>query len=139
MTKSRTIATFEAKCADCGEVFAAPCLGDFTYGQFLLFGIQGTVFRYLDAIDCPIFELAASVMLRNSDKHVCDVVASVADLADGQRMTAKQICPKCHSDHWARWDGRRMGEVVIPDATFDAFNRLSDEMKRKRLLEFESE
>lgn len=49
------IGFFEAKCADCGSIFAKPELGDFAYGQFLFTGERGTVYAYFDAIDHPVW------------------------------------------------------------------------------------
>jgi len=133
----RSIATFEATCADCRETFPAPLLGDFSYGQFLLYGRRGTAYAYLDAPGHPIWELADSVIQSRDGEPILRALAAVADPVDGQPLGTDRVCPLCHSRRdWESWPGPRVGSVEIPPVTFAAFDRLADEEKRRLLRKY---
>ena len=130
----RSVATFEARCADCGNTFPAPLLGDFSYGEFLLFGRDGTAYAYLNALNHPMWELADSVIQPADGDAIVRALAAVADPVAGQALCPRHVCPACHSQgEWESWPGRRVGSVDIPTVTFVVFSRLPEEEKRRLL------
>jgi hypothetical protein len=126
------IGLFEASCADCGNLFGKPELGEFAYGQFLFTGERGSVYAYFEGIDHPVWvRLEASApLLRDRTEQGRAVQAACAYFADPvaeQRLQNQHVCPNCLSHNLATWGGRKRGEAEIPVASFSRFLSLSEE------------
>ena len=132
-SKLRSVALFEAKCGACRQVFGAPSLGDFAYGQFLLFGERGSAYAYLDAIDHPVWMLIAAEIPPSNGDQILRITAALADRVQEQAFVPDQVCPECCSSQWESWEGKRVGDIEIGDATFVAFHSLSDRVRRRRI------
>lgn len=129
------VATFEAKCQSCGNVFPSPQLSDFAYGEFLLTGTDGTVHAHLVAIDNEAWAVADPVVPNGDVDTLQEVVARLADPVDGQPLTMLHICPSCQSNDWAYWGRDRIGSADIPSATFNKFLALQPVQRKQRVRE----
>jgi hypothetical protein len=124
------VATFKAKCASCRSEFAHPSLGELSYGNFLFTGTNGTVFCYFNALGHPIWDLVdrtLSSVLASADRGAAiqATCAALADPQDDQSFLNSRVCPSCRSSDWEWWEGEKVGEVEVPDATFNRISSLS--------------
>ena len=51
----KKIAAFTNRCESCGSIFNAPSLGDFSYGEFILWSNNREI-RYLNALDDVVYQ-----------------------------------------------------------------------------------
>jgi len=119
----KKISTFAAKCADCGQSFSHPSLGDFSYGEVILTTADGKQFATANAFD----EFPQRVATLAGTDPFWPVLASLADPIAGQGLKHSIHCPHCGSDRLKYWDGNKTGTMSVPAATFIAAASLSDE------------
>ena len=115
----KEIATFKAKCSECGEEFDHPSLGDMAYGEFIFCAENGKIYAY-----CSSFEATArliEVLLpENYDAELFQsALAGLADPIFGQHLTNKIHCPKCCSVNLEYWHGEKTGSMWVKPATYD--------------------
>lgn len=133
------IATFESKCASCHSVFAAPWLGEFAYGEFVLTGMRGNVYALLTAIGNEAWDLVQAVVPDVDVDTFQELLARLADPVNGQSWTMSHVCPRCESHEWTYWGGDRMGNVDVPNATFNTFLALQPVEREQRALQLLAE
>jgi DNA-directed RNA polymerase subunit RPC12/RpoP len=114
---NKDIATFEAKCAECGKAFEHPSLGDFAYGENIFYTNDGMHQVWVSAFSA--FPQRVKKLIDGPQPmKFWDILASCADPVNGQKFVAKIICPHCNSDGLESWEGRRIGMTSIQEATF---------------------
>ena len=129
------VSLFSAMCARCESTFAWPVLPDMSYGELILTGERGTVHAYACLVENPAFEFISSLLGPGSPtEQIHESLARAADPIDGQRLTANRVCPVCRSREWKYWAGDFVGMADLPDASFDEFLRLSETLRRERVL-----
>ncbi|HXA47941.1 MAG TPA: hypothetical protein VNW52_09955 [Burkholderiaceae bacterium] len=122
---NKDVATFEAKCAKCGSQFEHPSFGDFTYGEIILYTIDGLQKAWANAFSA-FPQRVKSMLDPPRSKKFWEILASVADPIDGQKLVAKIVCPNCASDHMDYWNGKQIGVTPIQEATFSHLCELDD-------------
>lgn len=132
-------------CSHCHQTFLVPHLGDFDYGQFILYGDRGTAFGYLSALDCPVWaeiesRLSKIAGLRAFDtkesiNRLQEVVAASADRIEGQRLGLMPTCPFCHSHALGYQGPTHPSTREIPVVTFKDLEALPDVARDQRLKE----
>jgi hypothetical protein len=129
----REIATFEAKCGNCGRCFSHPSLGDLVYGEVVLCSLNGS--HYATASAFTEFCERVSALIRPEHKRsYWSIVASLADPISDQPLSSSLRCPHCASAQLEYWDGKKLGVMQVPEATFRSAMGLSpDELERKIL------
>jgi hypothetical protein len=137
------IGLFEARCAACATVFVKPELGDFAYGSFIFTGVDGTVYAYFEAIKSPVWKRVedAVPILAKGIQHgdfLLAACAYFADPVDGQRLSAEHVCPNCHSHDLAFWQGAKLGQTEMPEASFRSFLSLTEADQLREIAEFRS-
>lgn len=120
----REIALLEAKCADCGNTFSHPSLGDFTYGEVVLCTADGKNYAIADGFS-DFAQRLKSVATSRSSGDFWPLIASFADSIAGQRLTTSIHCPQCTSNSLEYWGGKRTGTTTVPAATFSSASQLS--------------
>jgi hypothetical protein len=125
----REIATVEAKCGKCCQLFSHPSLGDFSYGQAVLFTTDGKHFATVDAF--AEFPQRIAALARPDD--VWPVLASLADPIAGQYFSASIHCPHCATSCLEYWGGNKSGALLVPAATFVAASSLGDDLLAARI------
>jgi hypothetical protein len=131
--------TFKAKCASCGQEFAHPSLGDFSYGSFLFWGIRGTVFGHFAALDSAVWKLVESMLSPQIDEDargplIQGACAALADPIDGQPLVNRHVCPHCHSSNWEWWEGDKVGLVEVLEVSFTRLLSLSESGQRALVM-----
>ena len=135
-----TVAIFNHECSACKRVFVHPHLGDFSYGDFIFSGEQGTVVAYSIAIDNPswnflatlLTELPSGVTAQNDRADLLQgAFAHFADPINGQRLCNFTVCPHCLNGHGYRF-GESIGWAEIPTASHEWYSSLP-EAERARL------
>lgn len=141
-----SIAMCKAVCGDCEGEFPYPWLGDFAYGDFILHREDGCGFCYLQAIDNDVWDFVAARVRPGRNVHVSEsgailqeVVARLADHAEGQSFTMEMVCPHCRSRRFGSWGGERVSFAEIPDASFQSFSSLDDRGKERLICELEKQ
>lgn len=122
---NKDVATFEAKCAGCGESFQHPSFGDFSYGENILYAASGRNQVWVSAFS-EFPQRLKSLLDTSLSKKFWDILASLADPIEGQKLVAKITCPYCSSDRLEYWDGKRIGLTSIQEATFSQVFDLDD-------------
>ena len=120
----REIALLEAKCAECGNIFSHPSLGDFIYGEVVLCTADGKNYATADGFS-DFAQRLKTVATSRSPGGFWPLIASFADPIVGQRLTASIHCPQCASNNLEYWDGQKTGTASIPAATFLSASQLS--------------
>ncbi|GGD56139.1 hypothetical protein [Pseudoxanthomonas indica] len=120
----RIVATFEAKCRQCGCVFPHPSLGNFAYGETILASTNGKVFAIASAFE--EFPQRISNEVADSSQF-WRVLAALADPVHGSNLSPELRCSGCGSIHLEYWEGRRIGEASVQMATFTAASRLTED------------
>jgi hypothetical protein len=138
------VASATAICGECGTRVPYPCLGDFSYGAFILWRSDGKAFRHLAAIGHPVWEEVERILsVAARGDQLQEVVARIADRDDGRAFTLSMVCPACGSRRFRSWGGERSGFIDVPDATFSFFASLPMKSKaalvRSKLLEIDGE
>ncbi|MCC6271775.1 MAG: hypothetical protein IT190_10895 [Microbacteriaceae bacterium] len=127
----RAIATFEAKCGDCGHCFPHPSLGDLSYGEKLFCTLDGSSYAYASAFTA-FGQRVSALKKPEAAGEYWAILASLADPISGRPLSHRIHCPQCSSGNLASWDGRKLGVVQVPDATFvSATNLSSEELSRR--------
>jgi Zn finger protein HypA/HybF involved in hydrogenase expression len=122
---NKDVATFDAKCAGCGKPFEHPSFGDFSYGENILYAASGRNQAWASAFS-EFPQRLKSLLDTSQSKKFWDILASLADPIEGQKLVAKITCPHCSSDRLEYWDGKRIGLTSIQEATFSQVFGLDD-------------
>jgi hypothetical protein len=116
---------FEAKCASCAAVFGLPSLGDMSYGSAIFTSADGKHHQVADAFS-PFPQRLRSVLSRSNAATFWSILASFADQVENQPLFSSHVCPSCRSSNLESWEGSRLGEIDLAEATYSAAMRLSD-------------
>jgi hypothetical protein len=138
------VRTTETRCAGCNLAFPSPDLGDFSYGQFIFFGVGGTAHAFYAALECPVWDFISALVDKHMPasrpeargqciQHACTIFA---DRVDGQHWTLRHVCPHCLSQRMTYWGGTELGEVDVPVATFTSFLGLPLDERIARVEQF---
>lgn len=122
---NKEVATFEAKCAGCGRLFEHPSFGDFAYGENILYTTSGKRQAWVSAFS-QFPQRLRGLLDTSQIKRFWDILASLADPLEDQKLVAKIICPDCSSDRLDYWKGKRIGLTSISEATFSNVFDLED-------------
>jgi hypothetical protein len=110
-------------------VFDHPSLGDFAYGQTVFCSADGKHQVWINAFSDFPQRVSALLGAREPEKfwHV------LASLADGEKWTAKIICPHCLSDRLDYHDGQKQGVISLAEATFTQAANVDDSLLLNRI------
>jgi len=114
---NKNIPAFEAKCAQCASQFDHPGIGDFTYGENIFYTIDGRQKVWVSALS-TFPQRVISMLDPSRSKKLWDILASLADPVDGQKLVARIVCPYCASDHMDYWSGNQIGVASLQEAMF---------------------
>jgi len=130
--EEKEIATFEAKCGNCNEVFDYPSFGDHLgYGNFLLCSENGRFQVYTDAFNANS-KLIEVLLPEKVDAGVFQAaLAEFADPVFGQKLFQNIRCPTCQSQKMENFGNKKTGSMWIKPATYK--NLLA--LKRNELIE----
>ncbi len=128
----KEIAVFEAQCANCTRDFSHPSLGDFAYGEVLLCTMDGRHHAFVSGLS-DFAERVRALIPPTGIGSFWSILASLADPICGQPLSSAIRCPHCASANIAYWEGRRVGVIRVPEATFTHAAVLSDEELARRV------
>jgi len=130
------IATFEAKCASCGEKFDHPSFGDFAYGEFLFCSENGRIYAYGDGFNACA-KLIEVLLPENCGADMYQTaLAELADPIFGQRFTCRIHCPKCQSIKLEYWHGKKTGSMWVKPITYKNLLSLGRNKLIQKISEF---
>jgi len=136
------VSTVKAKCKSCGQHFETPLLSDFSYGEFVYSSRNGQRYQYLLGINNKTWDFVQSVVnadieVKTKDKG--EIIQKVMGLvADNESKTdfyqnEKLICPTCGRDAKILDRDNVTGFIEIDEMTFDRFERLTADEKKKEI------
>ncbi|PTT63757.1 hypothetical protein [Stenotrophomonas sp. HMWF003] len=117
MQTTRSVPLFDARCSQCGAMFAHPSLGDAVYGELLLCSVDGRQHAIVEGFSAVPAQVAA---LLADDPHTAlwPVLAALADPPAGASWSVALHCPYCGQPDPAFQEGARCGMVEVPVARF---------------------
>ena len=115
MTKE--ISTFEAKCKNCGGIFAHPSLSDFSYGEAIFYTDDGKYQVMVNAF-AEFPQKIASLVTSKKPDAFWHALAALADPVHGKPLTIEIPCPSCCSTELEYWAGNRIDSITLPDISF---------------------
>jgi hypothetical protein len=136
------VTTVKAKCKSCGLNFSAPLLSDFSYGEFVYSSQNAQRYQYLFAINNMTWDFVQSVLtvdFKIKAKDTGGIIQRVMGLiADGDGkvdfyQNEKVLCPSCGRDAKIQDRDSLTGFAEIDEMTFDRFERLTTEEKKKEI------
>ena len=155
--------SLEAKCMDCGKKFLTPTLGDQSYGYGIFSGEKGSVFGCFQALDNPAWDFVETTIEKNksSKRVIGDLVKNLlkskktrrqemrnhgekfwvacayfADPIKGQRLSHRDVCPRCYSSNVEL--GRKLNEVLeVYDVSHREFLSFPETVRKQKVLEFD--
>jgi hypothetical protein len=130
----KQVAFFKATCSGCDRSFQWPLLSDFSYGEFILHGSNGTTHAYVSLFDNATFDVIRSVLPTATPQSIQEVLARVADQIDDQQFTTVVMCPHCNSHDLSFDDTLAVQIAEISIATFDQFLSLNESERRAMVM-----
>lgn len=123
-------------CEKCSARFNAPDLGDYCYGEFLLWSATGEC-RYLNAFEDETYKEVIGIVdlykkFHVEDGFVQEVYGRVACDPDGNGFffhISNPPCPQCGSTNIVSVGDQSMGEFAVKAVTHFLWNSLSYEDK----------
>jgi hypothetical protein len=112
------LSTFEAKCDECKTTFAHPSFGDQAYGQYIFCTSDGKQSVHANAFEPPAKKIEQALAVGQLQTPFVDALARCADPMGELRFGARIRCPNCGSERLAYWEGRRIGTMDVPAATY---------------------
>lgn len=119
------ISLFRAKCKCCGKHFEHPSVGDFAYGEYVLYTTDGK-HQVLASAFGEFAEKVGALFSSSVAGSFCAALAKLADPVQGTQLTPNIHCPHCASTELEYWEGERVGFTALPEATFLKASLLSD-------------
>lgn len=116
----KEIATFAAECANCGQHFSHPYLGELSYGEAILCTADGKHFAMVSAFE-PFAQRVAPLVKTGT---IWSVLASLADPIAGQPLKSSVQCPHCGSGKLKSWGGNKTGSTQVSPASFTVASAL---------------
>lgn len=142
----KTIAKTEHICSNCLTNFQAASLGDFTYGEFLLWSSTEDCL-YLNAFDDETYQEVIDLIEKNKEAGVIqatdtslllqEIYGELACDTDGFSRPYHMNyppCPNCGSTSMALVGDRKVGEIIIGTVTHKLWNLLAPQDKETRLI-----
>ena len=131
----KEVATFTAKCSECGAEFDVPCLSDMSsYGEYLFCSENGKVYAYANAFDASA-RLIEVLLPEPFDSELFQrALAELADSILGQKLTYKRHCPNCTSTDVVVYSSKKSGTTWIKPVTYNGLLAL----KKSELVELVS-
>ena len=133
------IQNYKYSCKSCGESFEGPSLGDFVYGEFLLWADSGAV-KYLNAINDLAYEELDLLIQRFA--MAIDIQSIYGKIAcdpneNGEYFSIRApFCPCCNSVNLSLSKSESNNLVPVGEITHDYWDSLSEKEKIFRLLSF---
>jgi hypothetical protein len=133
-------------CSNCVTSFQAFSLGDFSYGEFLLWSKSGNC-RYLNAFEDPTYQEVIDIIQLCKETgavHVHDasqllqevygeLACDVDEFGEPYRMNYPS-CPNCGSTNIALVGSEIVGQAVVSNVTHEIWNSFTQKEKEARLL-----
>lgn len=120
---SRDIPTFEAKCASCGQTFEHPSLGP-AYGEAILCSFDGKHYAWASVFS-ELPQKIRVLLQGATTNEFWEAVAHLADPVLGQELVIPIHCSHCASTNIKFWEGKRVGVMSVPEASFLGASALS--------------
>ena len=128
---NKQITTFEAKCASCGKTFEHPSLGP-AYGEIMLCSTDGKHYSWASAFS-ELPQKLNALLPGVSANIFWGALAHFADPISGQKLAAHIHCSHCASSNIELWEGKRIGVMSVPEASFHDASALSAQELRLRV------
>jgi len=139
---NQDIANAQAKCSNCGQIFAPPDLGDFSYGESLFSTVDGKHFAWVSAFsDFPqrVKSCFDKSPIPREAGAFWKVLAALADSVEGQSLSTGLHCGHCGSGNLAFWGGDRVGFASVPEVCFLDASVLDDRALSDKVIGLLSE
>jgi hypothetical protein len=131
---NKSITTFQAKCANCGQLFEHPSLGDQAYGEMILCSADGKHFAWISAF-AELPQRVSALLPGASAMVFWNAIACLADPIASQQLTPRLHCSFCSSDNIEFWEGERIGVMNVPEALFCDVSELPTSELKLRVSE----
>lgn len=142
----KIIAKTEHTCSNCLTKFQANSLGDFSYGEFLLWSSTEDCL-YLNAFEDETYQEVINLIEKNKQIGVIqaldtslllqeiygELTCDTDGLGRPYRMNYPP-CPNCGSTSMALVGDKKIGEVIVGMVTHKIWNSLAPQEKEARLI-----